>query len=268
MLRRSAFTIVELLVVIAVIVVLLAVLLPTLGYAREMARRMRCASNQRQFGLALWAYAETYRRYPHQRQVEGDLVSPKGETTLLGGPMLEGLDLRSKPISGVGWEFDEVLGLGLDYHGPRLASQPLPTAVQVLACPSFLVVRDPNEPNGTGVSAVQNTAEDDKYLYILGYFYVGGSHYWTNVPQTFSPIRPQDPSDWALAADIVMNRNAQWEFVAHRARSGEPAGSNHLYNDGHAAWVAWDGGANLTAVTDPSAAGAEPYYWRRTMSRP
>jgi prepilin-type N-terminal cleavage/methylation domain-containing protein/prepilin-type processing-associated H-X9-DG protein len=53
---RGGFTLVELLVVIAVIAVLAALLLPTLAGGKVSARRIQCANNLHQFGLAAQMY--------------------------------------------------------------------------------------------------------------------------------------------------------------------------------------------------------------------
>ncbi len=70
----SAFTLIELLIVIAIISILAAILFPVFARARESARRASCMSNLKQIGLGWIQYAQDY----------DDRVMPRDSGTISG----------------------------------------------------------------------------------------------------------------------------------------------------------------------------------------
>ncbi|MHC4887889.1 MAG: type II secretion system protein, partial [Planctomycetota bacterium] len=56
--RQRGFTLVELLVVVAIIAILMAILMPALNRAREQGKRAACLNNCKQLALAWSIYAD------------------------------------------------------------------------------------------------------------------------------------------------------------------------------------------------------------------
>jgi prepilin-type N-terminal cleavage/methylation domain-containing protein/prepilin-type processing-associated H-X9-DG protein len=125
---RSAFTIVELLVVIAVIGMLVGLLLPAVQQAREAGRRNMCANNIRNLALAMLAHAEATRRFPssgyyHANSPSTTYPSPNWVEALL--PRIERTDISQQWNRSVD---------GGDPSNQRLAN----IHIDVLCCPDDL----------------------------------------------------------------------------------------------------------------------------------
>jgi len=76
--RRLAFTLIEILVVIAVVSILLAILIPAASSSRRIGRRVACLSNIRQLGLANLMYASDYDRLAPFSQFAGEVANLSG----------------------------------------------------------------------------------------------------------------------------------------------------------------------------------------------
>lgn len=129
-LRRSGFTLIEVLVVIAIIAVLIALLLPAVQQAREAARRTQCKNHLKQWGLGLLNYESLYGCLPMQGQVPvrstGDPWS--AQTRLL--PYVERADLSSL----------------INYSGSSDGQAMAVNRVPLLMCPSEINDHPPSSP--------------------------------------------------------------------------------------------------------------------------
>jgi len=78
--RRIGFTLMELLVIIAIIAVLIAVLVPALMQAKQQAKTMVCGSNIKRLQLALATYNQDNDTFPHgfNDSLATILITPSG----------------------------------------------------------------------------------------------------------------------------------------------------------------------------------------------
>ena len=118
--KRSNFTLIELLIVIAIIAILAGILLPALTRARERAHSIHCINNLKQIGLGLAQYTGDFTFFPW----------PQDETQILPGTSEDGR----------WWN----LMTGLSDSGIRIGSPYLPIYRQhSLANGSYLGLRCP-----------------------------------------------------------------------------------------------------------------------------
>jgi len=186
---NHAFTLVELLVVIAVIGMLIALLLPAVQAAREAARRMSCSNNLRQIGIALHNYHDVYNQIPLGREPEtmfgwGAVILPFAEQ----GNVQSLIDFKEKM-----------------YHEPNLqAGQRL---LSLFLCPSDRErsVRDTefyNPDNGWAREILP----------------LAPSHYGGILSETISPFGSEREADgWTLKNDelgsILINRRIDFGAI-------------------------------------------------------
>lgn len=130
--QQTGFTLLEVLVVVAVVGTLAGMLLPAVSAAREAARRVQCQSHQRQIGLGVLGFEAAWRVFPASGWTRPGPGNPSGtamgwRTVIL--PHLEQDDVRSLYDLRRHW-----------WQGTNLAVACIP--IPIYGCPST----PPQEP--------------------------------------------------------------------------------------------------------------------------
>ena len=136
--QRDGFTLIEVLVVIAILGLLVSLILPAVQSIRETARRTQCRNNLRQLGVALASHEASMRAYPFGDGGGGPpsyLPRWSPHSQLL--PLLDQQVLYNAiNFSGVPW------GNNPDFSPPNLTS--LSVVVSTFICPSdTATIQDP-----------------------------------------------------------------------------------------------------------------------------
>jgi prepilin-type N-terminal cleavage/methylation domain-containing protein/prepilin-type processing-associated H-X9-DG protein len=129
--NRRGFTLIELLIAITVIGVLIGLLLPAVQAARNSTRRLQCANNMKQIGIALNNYHAQYKSLPSG--YKSDVSSTGAETGPGWGWMASLLPFLEQ----------DLLASTIDYRQP--IESPVNEArlqtVPTLLCPSNFITR-------------------------------------------------------------------------------------------------------------------------------
>lgn len=218
MIRRDsrAFTLIEVLVVVAIIALLAAILLPSLARARHQSKRVVCKSNLHQMGLVWTMYAQVHQGfYPNQ----GDYGF--GNWLLLAKPQRDLFERGSFGLKGGGAFY-------CPYYRPWFGSKP---------SDDWYTPRTDTVPPTYNVSYVVFSYHPQAKQWIdsLKYTEITPLKKNTERNQTTRPLL-FDEINWYGPK----YGNYGYTYSMHLEGGRIPLGGNSLYGDGHVDWRRFD----------------------------
>ena len=154
---RTGFTLIELIVVISVLALLTALLLPALQTAREAARRIKCANNLKQLGLAVYQYEGVNNALPPTLLLTGKGIVPD---------WVGGWSLNARILA---YLEQPALFNAINFAGNQ--RDPMNVTVTAQSISVFLC---PSEVNPQASVDVQGTTAVTTYAWSMGDWYVWG----------------------------------------------------------------------------------------------
>jgi prepilin-type N-terminal cleavage/methylation domain-containing protein len=254
---RPPFTLLELLVVVAIIAILAALLLPGLAGARERAKVVVCAGRQRQLGILYASYHDDYGdALPGARTPSQHAFGGSGTTTGFGLLTHNGYcdvqELFACPATNYvdGSEYQIRAGDPISW---QLFRQPQCFPVKGRRLWLYNQTEEVSIYKGYGYSA--------SYAYRRWHTQERG--YGTVSPH-ISGDQPGERVTWEEMPQAITGCMQQWDNQNGTGLSDNYChsrlGSNALYKDGRVRWISMTRDHGVTHMYPPADYGAPPFY--------